>query len=52
MPTDDLTDEDWKVLERLRNALPTVGLNGWHRGVTVLDKLLAVRPKIATKEPQ
>jgi hypothetical protein len=39
-----LDAEDWAVLQRLRNALPDVGLNGWHRGVTVLSKLLAAAP--------
>lgn len=39
-----LDAEDWAVLQRLRNALPDVGLNGWHRGATVLSKILAAVP--------
>lgn len=39
-----LDAEDWAVLQRLRNALPDVGLNGWHRGVIVLSKLLDSAP--------
>lgn len=35
-----ITKEDMEVLKRLRDALPTVGLNGWHLGVTVLNRLI------------
>jgi len=39
-----LDAEDWNVLARLKAALPDVGLNGWIRGVAVLEKLLAAAP--------
>lgn len=32
---------DLKVLRRLRDALPTVGLNGWTTGVATLDRVIA-----------
>ena len=40
-----LTAEDMRVLARLKDALPTVGLNGWSRGVAVLEKIITTPPR-------
>ena len=36
-----LSENDLAVLQRLKDALPDVGVIGWHVGVEVLDKILA-----------
>lgn len=36
-----LNDEDVEVLKRLKAALPTVGINGWHRGVQALTNVIS-----------
>lgn len=35
-----ISDDDRAVLQRLQDALPTVGINGWSKGVEVLERLL------------
>ncbi|WP_313251133.1 hypothetical protein [Stenotrophomonas indicatrix] len=35
-----VSDEDRAVLQRLQDALPTAGINGWAKGVEVLESLL------------
>jgi len=36
----NVSDEDRAVLQRLQDALPTAGINGWAKGVEVLESLL------------
>lgn len=35
-----VSDDDRAVLQRLQDALPTAGINGWAKGVEVLESLL------------
>lgn len=44
-----ISDEDRAVLQRIQDALPTVGLNGWTKGVEVLERLL--RDSLAARQP-
>jgi|GEM_PF-2046141 hypothetical protein len=44
-----LSGEDRAVLQRIQDALPTVGLNGWTKGVEVLERLL--RDSLAARQP-
>jgi len=44
-----ISDEDRAVLQRIQDALPTVGLNGWTKGVEVLERLL--RDSLASRQP-
>lgn len=44
-----ISDDDRAVLQRLQYALPTVGINGWAKGVEVLERLL--RDSLAALTP-
>ena len=44
-----ISDDDRAVLQRLQDALPTVGINGWAKGVDVLERLL--RESLAARQP-
>lgn len=44
-----ISGEDRAVLQRIQDALPTVGLNGWTKGVEVLERLL--RDSLAARQP-
>ncbi|HEL5572177.1 TPA: hypothetical protein UOK25_000914 [Stenotrophomonas maltophilia] len=44
-----ISDDDRVVLQRLQDALPTVGINGWAKGVEVLERLL--RDSLAVRQP-
>jgi hypothetical protein len=44
-----ISDDDRAVLQRLQDALPTAGINGWAKGVEVLERLL--RDSLAARQP-
>lgn len=44
-----ISDDDRAVLQRLQDALPTAGINGWAKGVDVLERLL--RESLAARHP-
>ncbi|WP_414488791.1 hypothetical protein [Stenotrophomonas maltophilia] len=44
-----ISDDDRAVLQRLQDALPTAGINGWAKGVEVLERLL--RDSLACRQP-
>ncbi|MBH1637809.1 hypothetical protein I5U65_22310 [Stenotrophomonas maltophilia] len=44
-----ISDDDRAVLQRLQDALPTTGINGWAKGVDVLERLL--RDSLAARQP-
>lgn len=43
-----ISDEDRAVLQRIQDALPMVGINGWTKGVEVLERLL--RDSLAARQ--
>jgi len=45
-----ISDDDRAVLQRLQDALPTAGINGWAKGVDVLERLL--RDSLAARQPE
>lgn len=44
-----ISDSDRAVLQRLQNALPFTGINGWGKGAEVLERLL--RDSLAARQP-
>lgn len=44
-----ISDDDRAVLQRFQDALPTAGINGWAKGVDVLERLL--RESLAARQP-
>lgn len=44
-----ISDSDRAVLQRLQDALPFAGINGWGKGVEVLERLL--RDSLAARQP-
>lgn len=44
-----ISDSDRAVLQRLQDALPFSGINGWGKGVEVLERLL--RDSLAARQP-
>ncbi|HGM6050655.1 TPA: hypothetical protein ACOEPG_000442 [Stenotrophomonas maltophilia] len=44
-----ISDDDRAVLQRLQDVLPTAGINGWAKGVEVLERLL--RDSLAARQP-
>jgi len=44
-----LSDNERAVLQQIQDALPTVGLNAWSKGVEVLERLL--RDSLGTRQP-